>query len=71
MIRFVIAQHDQELNDGDIVLFAQKGDYIISDGKQYSILNPEEFNKLFVIAHINHDMIGTAKYLKDFAHEQV
>lgn len=61
MIRFVIAQHDQELNDGDIILFAQKGDYIISDGKEYYILDPKEFDKLFVVTHINYDMIGTAE----------
>lgn len=61
MIRFVIAQHDQELKDGDIVLFAQKGDYIISNGVEYYILDPEEFNNLFVITHIDSDMIGTAE----------
>ena len=71
MIKFVIAQHDQELNDGGIVHFAQKGDYIIFDGKEYSILNPEEFDNLFVVISIDSDMIGTAEYLKDFAHEQV
>lgn len=71
MIKFVIAQHDQELNDGDIVLFAKKGDYIISDGKEYYILDSEEFDKLFVVTSIDSDMIGTAEYLKDFTHEQV
>lgn len=61
MIQFEIAQHDQELNDGDTVLFAQKGDYVISDGVKYNILDPEKFNNLFIVIHIDSDMIGTAE----------
>lgn len=61
MIRFVIAQHDQEVGSN----FAQVGDFILENNGQHYVLDYEEFDKLFLITHIEPDMSGEATLIEN------